>query len=197
MAEQDTQTEAPVVMSSEQPATPDAPTPNEYQENATPTAPEAEAEDDILLHWQAAEFVSHEKSPSWYYKLAGVAILIAAIVFLLTKDKISTGIVVFGALLLGIYARRQPRELEYVLATHGLGIGEKYHSYEEFRSFSVVPEAHMSSVIFRPMKRFGQILTIYFPPELEDQVGDILADRLPYEDHQHDLVESFMRRIRF
>lgn len=194
MAAPETETESPVVVSSDAPPAPE--TSLTPEQAVQPEAADG-GDDDILLRWQAAEFVSHQKSSSWYLALAGVAVAVAAIIFLLTKDKISTGIVIFGALLLGIYARRQPRELEYILATHGLSIGEKYHGYEEFRSFSIVPEAHMSSAIFRPMKRFGQILTLYFPPELEDQVSDILADRLPYEDHQHDPLESLMRRIRF
>lgn len=193
MAESDPQTESPVVVSSDTPETTTPPTP--YEENAAPEP--VDEGNDVLVDWKAAEFIHHEKSAGWYYRLAGVAIVIAIGVFLLTKDKISTGVVIFGALLFGIYARRQPRELEYALATHGLTIGGKYHSYEEFRSFSIVPETSVSSAVFRPLKRFGQILTIYFPHELEEQIEDILADRLPYEDHHNDPIDNLMRRIRF
>jgi hypothetical protein len=156
-----------------------------------------ESTNEPVLSWTASEFIAHHKTTNWYVSLAGAAILGAFVVWLLTKDKISAAVVLFGALFFGIYAGRQPRQLPYNIYAHGLSIGNKYHAYDEFRSFSVVPEGAFSSIVFTPLKRFGQLLTIYYAPEDEDKIIDILEDRLPYEEHKHDMVDNLMRRIRF
>jgi hypothetical protein len=149
------------------------------------------------VNWTASEFVAHEKSTGWYGGLAIAAVIIAAFVYLLTKDKISTTVVVVAALALGVLGARKPRQLRYQLDEAGFSIGQKHYSYEMFRSFSVVPEGAFSSIVFMPLKRFAPVTTLYYPPESEDKILDVLAQRLPFEDHKADAVDSLMRRIRF
>jgi len=159
--------------------------------------PAGSQRDDQGLSWTASEFIAHEKSASWYLSLAGVAVLGAALVYLLTRDVISAAVVLVGALFLGIYAARQPRQLEYRVDTAGIGIGPKRYGYEEFRSFSVAQEGAFSSIVFMPLKRFAPTTTIYYAPDDEDQIINLLAVRLPMEEHRGDAVENLMRRIRF
>jgi hypothetical protein len=149
------------------------------------------------ITWTASEYVEHEKNAGWYVLLALAAAGIAALVYLLTKDKISAGVVIFGALALGVYGARPPRQLTYQLDSQGLTIGQKQFSYEDFRSFSVVPEGAFSSIVFVHHKRFAPLTTIYFAPAEEDQIVDILASRLPLEEHRIDAVDQLMRHIRF
>jgi hypothetical protein len=40
-------------------------------------------------------------------------------------------------------------------------------------------------------------LSLYYDLDDEDVIGDLLADHLPYAQHQHELTERLMRRIRF
>jgi len=129
--------------------------------------------------------------------LAAATILIAVLVFILNRDKFSTGVIIIAGLLLGIYASHQPRQLEYEINQNGIGIGGKYHSYDEFKSFSVVPEGAFSSIVFMPLKRFGVPLTIYYAPNDEDTILDVLSDQLPFEAHHFDLIDSILKRIRF
>ncbi|MDB5170441.1 MAG: hypothetical protein JWO35_135 [Candidatus Saccharibacteria bacterium] len=182
-----------------QPIAPPAPIP-------TPTpAPQPEptldthpaAEDDGSISWTASEFVAHEKSASWYGSLAVVAVFGAGLVYLLTKDVVSSAVILFSALILGFYGARQPRQLQYRISEHGISVGQKNFAYEEFRSFTVAPDGAFSSIIFKPLKRFATLTTIYYAPEDEEQIVDVLADRLPFEEHAPDAVDRLMRRIRF
>lgn len=157
-----------------------------------------DAQDDDSITWTASEFIAHAKSLNWYLALGLVGIVAAVIIFLLTGgDKITTGVVVIAFLSLGAYASRKPRELQYSLQDGGLSIGGKYFLYDEFRSFSIVDDGALASIVFSPMKRFGQLLTVYFDPRDGDAIIDLLSDRLPLEDRQHDAVERLMRKIRF
>ena len=149
------------------------------------------------LEWSASEFIAHQKSASWYLRLAIAAIIFAALVFLLTHDKISTGVVLFAGLCLGIFGARKPRTLDYKLDESGLKIGEKFYSYDTFKSFAVMKEGAFSSIMLLPLKRFMPALSLYFDPQDESKIANILADRLPFEDRKHDAVDSLMHRIRF
>jgi hypothetical protein len=163
----------------------------EKQDEAQPREPREVA-------WTASEFVAHDKSAGWYVSLGLAAVVVAVVIYLITKDKVSVAVVIVGALVLGVYGGHQPRELDYRLDAHSLSIGDKHHSYEEFRSFAVVPEGALSSIIFMPLKRFALTTTIYYAPDDEDKIVSLLADRLPIdEDHKHDAIDRLMRRIRF
>lgn len=149
------------------------------------------------ISWTASEFIAHDKTAGWYGTLAGVAVLLAAIIFLLTRDPISASVVIVGAVLFGVYAGRQPRQLPYTLSDHGLHVGSRFYPLQQFRSFSVVPEGAFSSIVFMPLKRFAPLTTIYYPPESEEQIVDILSTELPFVEHRHDAIERLMRHIRF
>jgi hypothetical protein len=147
--------------------------------------------------WTASEFIAHAKSFVWYAALTFVAIAFAAFIFMLTKDRVSAGVIVAAALVLGVYAGHKPRELEYRLDLHGLSIGQKHFTYDEFRSFSVLPEGAFSSIVFMPLRRFAVPTTIYYAPEDEDKIVSLLGSRLPLEQRGHDAVDRLMHRIHF
>jgi hypothetical protein len=48
-----------------------------------------------------------------------------------------------------------------------------------------------------PLKRFAPVVAAYYDPKDETKIAEILTERLPMENRQHDPVERFMRRIRF
>ena len=147
--------------------------------------------------WTASEFIAHDKSPAWYFGLAVGAAVAAALIYLLTKDVVSVVVIIVAALVFGSYGARQPRQLQYQIDQRDVTIGDKRYGFDEFKSFSVVPEGAFSSIAFMPLKRFSPIITIYFAPEDEKKILDVLSGTLPYEEPRRDVVDSLMRRIRF
>jgi hypothetical protein len=149
------------------------------------------------ITWTASEYIAHEKTAGWYMVLAGAAAVLAALIYLFTRDVISPAVVIVSALLLGVYGARKPRELQYGLGPDIITIGDKQFHYGEFRSFSIIDDGAFSSIVFMPLKRFAPLLTIYYAPEDEDRIVAMLADRLPMDEHKLDAVDRLMRRIRF
>ncbi len=141
--------------------------------------------------------MAHDKSAGWYTALAVGTLLLAGGIYLLTRDFISTGVIVVAGILLGVYAGHQPRQLEYSVSHHGFTVGQKQFSYEEFRWFSIAPEGAFSSLVFMPLKRFAATTTIYYPPEAEERILTIITNHLPMEEHRSDAVDKLLRRIRF
>ncbi|PIZ63306.1 hypothetical protein COY17_00815 [Candidatus Saccharibacteria bacterium CG_4_10_14_0_2_um_filter_52_9] len=159
--------------------------------------PETPVQADSSISWTASEFVAHHKSAGWYGLLALAAAGIAGLILFITHDGISVAVVIVAALLLAVYAARQPRQLQYRLDGQGIIIGDKHYGYHEFRSFSVLPEGAFSSIVFMPLKRFAPPISIYYAPEDEDGILNLLSERLPFEQARRDAVDSLMRRIRF
>lgn len=149
------------------------------------------------ITWTASEYIAHHKSTKWYVMLGLGAVVLAAIIWLLTKDEISAAVVIVGAAFLGVYGARPPRELQYQLSPEALAIGQKEYRLDEFRSFTVDDQQAFANINLMPLKRFGAALTIYFDPADEDEIIRILSSRLPIEEHQSDPIDKLMHRIRF
>ena len=154
-------------------------------------------DDGETVTWTASEFVAHHKTVGWYAALAGGTAVITLLVYLITKEIISSSVVIFGGTALGYYAGRQPRQLQYQLSNSDLNIGERHYALDGFRSYGMVPEGAFTSIVFMPLKRFAPPTTIYFAPEDEDRITALLSSCLPYEEYAHDFIDAFMRRIRF
>ncbi len=162
------------------------------QTASTPRGPQVGS-----VTWEASEFVANRKTAGWYMLLGGAAALISALVYLLTHDRISSGMIIIVALALGIFAARKPRVLQYKLDESGLSIGTKFYPYPNFKSFAMVDEDALSAIWLIPLQRFMPIITMYYDPKDEQEIADLLSQFLPFEPKSHDLVERFMRKIRF
>lgn len=162
-----------------------------------PEAPLPPADPSATISWTASEFIAHHKNGGWYGLLLLGACVAAVLVWLVTKDWVSIAVVILAAIILAGYASRQPRQLTYQLDPSGISIGPRHFSFNDFRSFSIVPEGAFASLVFTPLKRFGVPTTVYYDPQDEDRILDIIGSRLPHEEHRGDMVESLMRRIRF
>lgn len=149
------------------------------------------------VSWTASEYVAHQKSFGWYAMLTLAAITLAAVVYLLTSDVVTAGIIVVVSLIFGFAAGRKPRVLPYRVDERGLSIDKKYFPYSEFKSFSIIQEGAFSSIMFLPLKRFMPPITIYYEPADEDQIAFVLAQHLPMEDRKHDAIDRLVSRIRF
>jgi hypothetical protein len=149
------------------------------------------------VRWTASEFIQHDKTAIWYLGLIAGAAILAALIFLLTKDKISTAIIIVVAIVFGIFAGRRPRELEYQVDDSGIHIGQKSYTYADFKSFAIVEEEALESIWLMPLKRFMPIITIYFAPNDGQKIVDTLSSYLPVAEHKLDSVDKLMHRLRF
>jgi len=163
--------------------------------NAQP-APAASVVQSGGVDWTASEFINHAKGASWYLILFGSALLLAAASYLLTHDKISPLIILVVGLLLGIVAAHQPRVLNYAVNDEGLAIGHSFHPFSDFKSFAVLDEGAFSSLTFMPLKRFSAPLTVYYDPEDEDRIIEVVARNLPIEEYQRDAIDQLIHRFR-
>jgi hypothetical protein len=172
-----------------------APSPAPMQQVAPlPPAPQQRPE----VSWVAVEFIDHEKSILWYLALVAVTVGLALIVLIFSHDKVSTTLIIIIGIIFGITAGRKPRSLQYLLDGKGITINRAFRPYADFKSFAVIEEGALSSIVFMPLKRFTLPLSLYVSAEETDQVVWKLSDYLPNDQtHGHDGIDRFLQRIHF
>jgi len=176
------------------PAQPEANEPHFYKADTGAALP---LDDQASFSWTASEFIAHEKSGSWYAALILVTILLTGVIYAIMRDILSGLVVIIGMALVGIYAGREPRELQYSLQSDELWIGEKEYAYDSFRCYSIFSEGVFRGIDLLPMKRFALTQTIYYHPDDEDKILAILGVRLPNQEYKQDFVDRLLRKIRF
>lgn len=168
-------------------------TPQPEQQPAAPVARQTENS----VSWSASEFVAHQKTGGWYVMLLLAGIVVAGLVYLLTRDFVSAGTIVVVGVILGVFAARKPRTLQYQLDSRGIHIGNKSYPYSDFKSFSMIDEGPFNSIALTPLKRFMPNISIYFEPNDEEHITRVLSSYLPFEEGKKDAIDKLMHKIRF
>lgn len=172
--------------------TPEGSVPERAETTETPSSGQHEQ-----VTWTASEYIAHQKGISWFIGL-GLSIFVAALLtFFVTKDKVPAVVIVIVGIAFGIFGARQPDVLSYTVDRTGIYIGQRFHPYSVFKSFSVIDEGPIRSIVLMPLKRFMPQLSIYFDPNDEDKILDVLSSYLPYQEPKNDPVDQLMRKIRF
>jgi hypothetical protein len=194
--------QAPLPVPPQQQATPQQPLPEPGGWQFNPGEPDASNASAPASHmdaiaWTASEYVAHDKNAGWFM-LAGVAtVALAAAVYLITRDVISTGAMAVVGFSFAAFAARKPQVLQYAIDNAGVHIGQKMYPYGLFRTFSVLEEGAAHSILLMPMQRFNLPISIYYDPKDEDKIVETLGSYLPHELRRPAAVDNFMRKIHF
>lgn len=165
-------------------------------EPAQPQYEPADAGDAIA--WTASEYITHQKSMAWYGALTGGTLLFATVVYFLTGgDIVSVVVIVIAAIIFGIYAGKTPKEQQYSVSSAGIMIGSKVYGFDQLKTFSITDEGAFSSITFWPLKRFMPAISVYYDPQDEEKIVEVIANYLPLDTERRDPIDSLMRKIRF
>ena len=149
------------------------------------------------ITWQASEYVHHEKQFTWFMGLLAVtAIMVALAVFIVQSWTFAILVCVMAAATI-VYARRPPRVLNYTLSGDGLHIDQRLYSFHDFRSFAVVQDGPLYSIMLIPVQRFMPAVIVYFPTENGEAIVDAFGVVLPIEQRELDALDRLVRKLRF
>jgi len=172
-------------------------TPNPYQtQQPQPQAQAASTQGDSV-QWHASEFIGTQKTPGWYFILAIGTLLVAAVVYFVTRDIFSVVVISMLGIIFGIVGARQPKALDYAISSRGIQIGVKQYPFSTFKSFSILREDSLNSISLMPIKRFMPTMAMYYDPKDEDNIAETLSNYLPFEERGHDMVDRLAQRLRF
>ena len=159
--------------------------------------PVAKPAQNTTITWTASEYIDHTRGAGWYLSLVAGTVVLSAAVYLLTKDYFAGGVIVFMAVILGIFSTHKPKQIPYELSSSGLKAAERNYPYNLFKSFTVIRENALCSLNFIPIKRFMPTLSVYFDPAEEKKIVELLGGHLPYEEGGLDAIELLSRHLRF
>lgn len=149
------------------------------------------------IQWQASEFIDHEKNSNWFVLLGLGTVVTCTVVYFISNSIFSTAVVLIAAVAFAVTAKQKPRTMQYSLMPQELRVGDKSYRYDDFRSFNLVQDGALWSIILQPTKRFMPSLTIYFDQTDGEKIFDALAAQMPHQERSVDSVDRFMKRIRF
>ncbi len=166
-------------------------------DNSDPAGSNPQSFEEKSVSWTASEFIAHEKDTNWFVMMGLAAGVIVILTFLITRDLVSTIVVLVMLVIFAVFANRKPRILPYQVDMVGVHIGDKTYPYDELKTFSLIQEDGVRSINIVPLKRFLPPISIYMDPEDEDKIIDVLSSYLPFEQREQELVDRLMRRLRF
>jgi hypothetical protein len=149
------------------------------------------------IKWSASEYISHEKTNGWLVMLLLGSVFVSGLFFLMYRDVLTSLAVLTVGISIGFFGVRQPQPKNYELSSGGLRAGTIFHSFSEFKSFSVVEEGAVNSIWLKRLARFKPPVVIYFAPEDEEKILDLLSNFLPHEQRELDAIDRFSKKIRF
>jgi len=149
------------------------------------------------LAWVAPEMVHPPKGATWYGAYTLGAILLGGFAFLITRDVVSTVVVVVAVFALIFVASRTPKNQQYALYDGHLQVNQRVYALQDFRAFSSDEQQPVTGITLWPLKRFMPPVVLYAPAEHTVELTEYLARLLPMQTHKPDVIDSLLNRIRF
>ncbi len=171
----------------------------EYKKSDSENQESSQPEEDFVppVSWSASEYMHHEKGFGWFAMSFGVVVLATAFIYFITKDVVSTVAVAVIGMAFVAFAGRRPQILEYSVDGQGVHIAHKLYPYDHFKSFLLLEDQAVPTVILQPSRRLGLPVTIHFEPADADKILEVLGSHLPGEANNAPPVDRLMSKLRF
>lgn len=153
-------------------------------------------DDESVLRWQGPEYIPHDRDKLWYVVFGVITLVLMAVAIFIIQAVTFAILIPVMAVALFIYTRRAPQMIDYTLSRKGLHVNDKIYVYDIFKAFAVDSHAGAHSVLLLPRKRFQMGVTAYFPEEVGEPLVDMLAARLPMQDHSVDFIDRLLAKLR-
>ena len=153
-------------------------------------------DDEILIRWQALEYMQHQHEPIWYVGFGATVLILIAVAIFVFKSPTFAVLVPVMAVALALYVRRPPATIDYTVSRKGIHVNDRLYTFDQFKSFSVVRQETTNHVVLIPRKRFQLGQNIYFPTEIGEKLVDMLAARLPMKETSPDIIDKLLAKLR-
>ncbi len=105
---------------------------NYTEAESTPVA--SGYEDSWAIHWQAAEYTHHDKTPDWYWWL-GILTLGVAVFAMYTENTLFAFLIIIASFTLALYSSRHPDMIDYAATERGIRVKNKLYPYQSLEAF--------------------------------------------------------------
>jgi len=102
-----------------------------------------------LFKWTVPEREHYQHSRRWRMVASLIALALVALA-VLTSNYLFSLIILIAAFIIVFNEGEAPVDLDFVVGTEGISIGDKFYDYDEFKSFSILykPAQELKSLYF-------------------------------------------------
>lgn len=143
------------------------------------------------ISWSAAEHEYVEKDARWYLTIGGFSLLLI-IVALWQANYFFAVFVAIAGVVLANFGKRRPKVFEFRVTEEGVGVGEKFVTFERLESFTLRERrGSLDELIVKQKTYVNPYLRIPVDGTTATRVRALLATKLPEEDYEVSLLDLF------
>jgi hypothetical protein len=131
------------------------------------------------IAWEALEHYHYDRASEWFWIL-GIFTLSGTIAALLLGNTLFAIVIAIGGTLVGVGALREPHIVRYEVTQRGIKIDETLYPYTTLESFCIDEEhIHGPQLFVKSEKFFMPLIIIPLPEDAQEEIENIIAERIP------------------
>lgn len=152
--------------------------------------------DDILLAWEADEFLHHDRTVVWYIMaLIGIVLLIFYAI-VTAAWSMAIAVALMGGVLY-LYSHEAPTTRPIIITKLGVHFGHKYYSYHQLKSFWFINEPNYQALVLEVADKLNSQLMIQLHGQDMSEIRDVLLKELPEDEGKEEsLIDRFGRFLK-
>ncbi len=139
----------------------------------------------LYYSWEAKEYTRTEHSLSWYAGAIAIAALVVAYAIYI-RQWFLIGVVVMVGVVLYILNKVAPHTTKYEVSDAGIRVNDRFHKYDQFKSFWITDRPDERTASFVPVRRFGLSLVLQLGSADKDKIRNIVSVHLPEDTNRED-----------
>lgn len=141
--------------------------------------------------WEAYEH-HHEKKQSDWFWILGILTIASGVASILLGNTLLGVLIFVGGAVVALLAVRDPAIVSYAVTQRGIRIDDKLYPYTTLESFYIDEDGLFGpQLLIKSEKMFMPLLILPLPEDMQDEIENIIASRLP-EEH---IEEPFAHKI--
>jgi len=149
------------------------------------------------LEWTAPEFVKYEKGKKWFVLVAIISLAIM-IIAILSKNFLWVVITILIALVVYIYASKEPRKIKFSISGKGIQINQRIYRFDDLKSFWIFYEPpEIKELSLRSKKTFMPYIKIPLNKQNPTEIRRLLLKFLPEGKHRESAIDELVRKSKF
>lgn len=146
------------------------------------------------IEWSALEYEARERGSYWFL-FPGIIALALVIFGAFTKNYFFIAFTVISFLLLGLFMRRSPRMISYVINEEGVRAGGSIYPFANIKSFWIFDKAGLKEISLEIKSMLSPFLRLPLGDTDPEKARSALLKYLPEEEHKELATDQIARSL--
>ncbi len=152
----------------------------------------------VLMEWEAPEYIQHEKSRKWYLTAAGIALGFVVAGILTDNLTMALAILVFAGVYYYMQISQVPRRIKIKITGMGIYAGDMFFAFGRIGAFWIISEPGIKTLNLHIINRYHSDIVIQFDGQDPGPVRDLLIGRIPeWEGKVESFSDVILRMLKF